>query len=95
MVFSVTFPPFNSCGEVAITPYMMSCFCHLKAPYYRGFANKPCLMIGGYSNFISTFPRSTHLEVKHASEERLEEELQRVSSPASSSYGRYWRLDAP
>ena len=41
------------------------------------------------------FPRSTHLEVKHASEERLEEELQRVSSPASSSYGRYWRLDAP
>eukprot|EP00435_Cladocopium_sp_Y103_P054088 s141_g17.t1 len=34
-----------------------------------------------------------HLEVKHASEERLEEELHRVSSPASSSYGRYWRLD--
>lgn len=33
------------------------------------------------------------LAVKHASEERLEEELQRVSSPASSSYGRYWRLD--
>lgn len=33
------------------------------------------------------------LAVKHASEERLEEELHRVSSPASSSYGRYWRLD--
>ncbi|CAK8998169.1 unnamed protein product [Durusdinium trenchii] len=33
------------------------------------------------------------LAVKHPSEEAVEESLKRVSSPSSSTYGRYWSLD--
>ena len=34
------------------------------------------------------------LEVKHRSDEQLEETLKEVSSPQSSSYGHYWSLNA-
>ena len=42
-----------------------------------------------------THPNRPFLEVKHPSEEAVEESLKRVSSPSSSTYGRYWSLDAP